>query len=104
VQPAWITPRGRMFGTVLLWLGGASLAILISMQVTVWAHAKMKAWFVATLNHAFASAMAMGETHATVARGCKDTPDVLAREELGARHGAGNDSCEYVHGILVPMT
>jgi hypothetical protein len=52
------TAHARLFGRVVLCLIGASLAILLSMQATTWAHATLRTWFLATVNRTFASTVA----------------------------------------------
>jgi hypothetical protein len=79
-QRNWTAEGGRVFGKAVLWLGGVSVAILISMQATAWAHATVRTWFIATLSHGFASAMSMDQTHPNLARRCEDTPYLRAKQ------------------------
>jgi hypothetical protein len=57
------TAHARLFGRVVLSLIGASLAILLSMQATAWAHATLRTWFLAAVNRTFASTMASAPSY-----------------------------------------
>jgi len=56
------TLRGQLFGKAVLWVAGASMAILLSIQATTWAHAMVRTWFFTAVNGTFAS----GPPHAIV--------------------------------------